>query len=42
MIRKRIIIKDKKLQAFLKKGGRKGAKRDFLKLLKRAVRPDVN
>ncbi|QQG40589.1 MAG: hypothetical protein HYV37_03405 [Candidatus Levyibacteriota bacterium] len=28
---------DKKLKAFIKQGGRKGAKKDFLTLLKRAI-----
>jgi hypothetical protein len=36
MTKKRILIKDKKLKDFFKKGGRKGAKRDFFELLKRA------
>ena len=31
--------KDKRLLVELKKGGRKGAKKDFLTLLKRAVSP---
>lgn len=30
---------DKKLVAWLKKGGREGAKKDFVTLLKRAVLP---
>ncbi len=29
--------KDKKLKEFIKQGGRKGAKKDFFKLLKKAV-----
>lgn len=33
------INKDKKLKNELKKGGRIGAKKDFLTLLKRAVSP---
>ena len=40
MIKKRFTIKDKKIKALLKKGGRKGAKRAFFELLKRAVTPD--
>ncbi|HSW96298.1 MAG TPA: hypothetical protein VLF89_00580 [Candidatus Saccharimonadales bacterium] len=39
MVKKRIIMKDKKLKDFFKKGGRKGAKKDFLELLKRAAKP---
>ncbi|HSW88867.1 MAG TPA: hypothetical protein VLG12_06920 [Candidatus Saccharimonadales bacterium] len=39
MEKKNIIIKDKKLKEFFKKGGRKGAKKDFFELLKRAARP---
>jgi hypothetical protein len=37
MSTKRIKIKDKKLKEFFKKGGRKGARKDFLELLKRAA-----
>lgn len=37
MQKKRIKVKDKKLQEFFKRGGRVGAKRDFLEVLKRAV-----
>ena len=37
MAKKRLIIKDKKIRALLKNGGRKGAKKDFFELLKRAV-----
>jgi len=37
MTKKRITIKDKKIKALLKKGGRKGAKKDFFELLKRSV-----
>lgn len=33
----RLKVKDKKLREFFKKGGRKGARKDFLELLKRAV-----
>jgi hypothetical protein len=35
--KRRITIKDKKLKEILKKGGRKGAKKDFFELLKRAA-----
>jgi hypothetical protein len=38
MRRKRIRVKDKKLQEFFKKGGRKEAKKDFTELLKRAAK----
>ncbi len=38
MQKKRLIIKDKKLKALLKKGGRSDAKKDFFELLKRAVK----
>lgn len=37
--KKKIIIKDKTLKDLLKNGGRNGAKKDFLELLKRAVAP---
>lgn len=37
MKQKKINSKDKKLKNWLKKGGREGAKQDFLTLLKRAV-----
>ncbi len=40
MTKKRFIIKDKKIRALLKNGGRKGAKKDFYELLKRAVISD--
>jgi hypothetical protein len=39
MTKKRFSIKDKKIKALLKDGGRKGAQKDFFELLKRAVRP---
>jgi hypothetical protein len=39
MTKKRFTIKDKEIKALLKNGGRKGAKKDFFELLKRAVRP---
>lgn len=38
MDKKRLRIKDKKLKEILKKGGRKGAKGDFIELMKRAVK----
>ena len=40
MTKKKLVIKDKKIKALLKNGGRKGAKKDFFELLKRAVRND--
>lgn len=36
---KKSSVKDKKLKDWLKKGGRDGAKKNFLTLLKRAVSP---
>ncbi len=36
MIKKKIVIKDKEIKDLVKKGGRKGAKKDFFELLKRA------
>jgi hypothetical protein len=39
MTRKKFSIKDKEIKALLKNGGRKGAKKDFFELLKRAVSP---
>jgi hypothetical protein len=39
MTKKRITVKDKKIKALLKNGGRKGAKKDFFELLKRSVTP---
>ena len=39
MKKKRLTEKDKKLVKFLKDGGREGAKKDFLTLLKRAAQP---
>jgi hypothetical protein len=39
MTKKEITIKDKKVKILLKKGGRKGAKKDFFALLKRSVKP---
>lgn len=38
MKKKRIRLKDKKLQTLLQSGGRRGAKKDFVELIKRAVR----
>lgn len=40
MTKKRLVLKDKKIKALIKDGGRKGARRDFFELLKRAVRKD--
>jgi len=37
--KKRLVIKDKAVKEVLRKGGRKGAKRIFFELLKRASRP---
>ncbi|HSX09206.1 MAG TPA: hypothetical protein VLF93_03575 [Candidatus Saccharimonadales bacterium] len=37
MTKKKLVIKDKKIKVLLKNGGRKGAKKDFFELLKRAV-----
>ena len=34
------LIRDSKLKTLLKKGGRMGAREDFIELLKRAVFPD--
>lgn len=36
-MKKKLLPKDKKLKAWLKKGGREGARQDFLRLLKRAT-----
>jgi len=36
-MKKRIRIKDKKLKEILKKGGRKGARKDFFELLSRTT-----
>jgi hypothetical protein len=38
MTKNRITIKDKKIKALLKNGGKQGAKKDFFELLKRAVK----
>jgi hypothetical protein len=35
--KKPLIIKDKKIKQLVKNGGRKGVKKDFLELLRRAV-----
>jgi hypothetical protein len=40
MTKKRLVLKDKKIKALVKNGGRGGAKKDFFELLKRAVRKD--
>jgi hypothetical protein len=42
MTKKRVTIKDKKLRALLKEGGRKGAQKDFFELLRRAVKTTSN
>jgi len=39
MTKKHITLKDKKIKDLLKKGGRKGARKDFFELLKRSVKP---
>jgi len=39
MPKNRITIKDKKIKELVKKGGRKGAKKDFFELLKRSAKP---
>lgn len=36
-MKKRLKIKNKKLKDFFRKGGRKGAKKDFFELLRRAA-----
>jgi len=36
-MKKRLKIKDKKLKEVFKKGGRKGARKDFFELLNRAT-----
>jgi hypothetical protein len=38
-MKKKLLEKDKKLLKFVKEGGRVGAKKDFLNLLKKAVKP---
>ncbi len=38
MTKKRLMIKDKKVKALLKNGGRKGVKKDFFELVKRSVK----
>jgi hypothetical protein len=35
--KKALLVKDDKVKKLLRKGGRKGAKKDFLELLRRAV-----
>ena len=42
MTKRLTIIKDKKIKALLKNGGRKNARRDFFELLRRAVKLTVN
>lgn len=39
IMKKKINENDKRLKEFVKKGGRKGSKKDFLTVLKKAVRP---
>ncbi|MCX6793703.1 MAG: hypothetical protein NTY06_01210 [Candidatus Gottesmanbacteria bacterium] len=39
MGKKKLLEKDKKVLAFVKKGGRSGAKQDFMTLLKKAAKP---
>jgi hypothetical protein len=39
MKKKRLTVRDKKVKALLAHGGRKGAKKDFIELLKRTVQP---
>jgi len=38
MKRKRIAVHDNKLRSLINKGGRKGARRDFEELIRRAIR----
>jgi hypothetical protein len=38
MTKKQLTIKDKKIKALLRNGGRKDARRDFFELLRRAVK----
>lgn len=40
--KKKLIIKDKKIRDAIKKSGRKGIKKDFFELLKRAVETTNN
>lgn len=40
MTKKRLLLKDKKIKALLKNGGRKDARKDFFELLRRAVKKD--
>lgn len=37
-MKKKLLEQDKKLLDFVKKGGRDGSKKDFLKLLKRSAK----
>jgi len=39
MGKKKLLEKDKKLLEFVKKGGRVGAKKDFVALLKKSAKP---
>ena len=38
-MKKKLLEQDKKLLEFVKKGGREGSKKDFLKLLRKAAKP---
>ena len=38
MKKKRVKVKDKELKQLLKNGGRKGARRDFFELIRRAAK----
>lgn len=38
MTKKRIVVKDTTLKALFRKGGRKGARKQFFELVKRAAR----
>ena len=38
-MKKKLLEKDKQLLRFVKQGGREGAKKDFLSLLKKAAKP---
>lgn len=39
MAKKKLLEKDKKVLAFVKRGGRSGAKQDFTTLLNKAAKP---
>lgn len=38
-MKKKLLERDKKLLKFVKQGGREGAKKDFLSLLKKSAKP---